>query len=302
LRLKKVFAIIVRILPSYPVFFVGLLGLTNVYGQPAVHGALKVSAGPEGPWIVTNDGAIYAYTNFVWNQIDTPGTADDLALCGAFLTILTKPDAQGKRTVKSRNISGGSTWTAYPSLGAIDIIQVACDGYAPVALAASPDRGVYKYDKNTESWLNIHDAATGISVENGRLFFLYPTTTHGNVWSRYVNGGPYTQWGETMVANKIAGDANGFPWIATNAASNPLYKWDTENKKWTFGFTSGPVYDMDIQSYVKMYILSDPLISGGGYTLYSHDLYSGGWTTCSLPGYQQVNPSKRLRLEYPRSK
>jgi len=55
------------------------------------------------------------------------------------------------------------------------------------------------------------------------------------------------------------------------------------NHKWTFGFGSGPVYDMDIDSYVRMYILSDPQVYGGGYSLYSHELYDGGWTTYSLP-------------------
>jgi hypothetical protein len=152
-------------------------------------------------------------------------------------------------------------------------------------LAASPDWGVYKFDSGTQNWVSIHNAAIEISVENGYLYFLYPTTTWGNVWTRRVDGGPYQHWGEQMVASKIAGDANGFPWVAIDTDSNPLYKWDNTYKKWTFGFNSGPVYDMDIQSYVRMFILSDPK-TGGGYTLYSHELYDGGWTTYPLPDYK----------------
>lgn len=253
------------------------------FSAGCVHGALKVAAGQGGPWIVTNDGAIYGYTGAGWDRKEAPGVADDLALCGTYLFILTRPDSQGNRTIKSRDIYG-STWTTYPSIGGVGQSQVACDGGAPVALTALPDMAVYKYDKNTQSWTDIHRGAIEISVMNGRLFHLYPTTTTGNVWSRDVNGGPYTRWGDKLVASKIAGDANGYPWVATNAASNPLFKWDTANQKWSFGFGSGPVYDMDIESYVRMYILSDPPI-GGGYTVYSHDLYSGGWTTYSLPAY-----------------
>jgi hypothetical protein len=250
------------------------------------HGATKVSAGPNGPWIVTEDGAIYAYNGSGWDQKEPPGTADDIAINGTFLTILTKPDAQGRRIVKSRNVYGGN-WTTYPSLGPSKLSQVACDGDEPVVivsikLMAFPD-SVYKYYNDTQSWKNIQSGASAISVMNGRLFYLNPNITTGNIWSRYVDGGSSTRWGENLVAYKIAGDANGYPWVATNASSNPLYKWDTSNQKWTSGFPSGPVYDMDIESYVRMYILSDPKISGGGYTLYSHELYSGGWTTYSLP-------------------
>jgi len=250
----------------------------------AKHGALQVAEGPDGPWILTNDGAIYGYDGSVWNRKEPPGTADDLAICGTFLTILTKPNAQGKHTVKSRDVYG-ITWTTYPSIGTVDVQQVACDGYEPVVITTTTDKAVCKYYNATQSWKSIHSGATEISVENGYLFFLYPTTTYGNVWSRYVDGGSYTRWGDPFVANKIAGDTNGYPWVATKATSNPLYKWDTNNQKWTFGFSSGPVYEMYIQSYIRMYILSDPQISGGGYTLYSHELYSGGWTSYSLPIY-----------------
>lgn len=259
--------------------------LIIVFLTGCTHGALKVAVGLNGhPWIVTNDGAIYGYNGSGWDRKEAPGTADDLALCGTFLSILTKPDAQGNRTVKSRDVYGGN-WTTYPAIGTVGVKQLACDGYAPVVLTTSPDFSVYKYNINTQSWNSIHHGAIEISVENGRLFYLYPTTTYGNVWSRDVNGGPYTRWGQNLVAHKIAGDANGVPWVATDATSNPLYKWDTNNQRWTFGFNSGPVYDMDIESYIRMYILSDPQISGGGYTLYSHELYSGGWTTYSLPSY-----------------
>ncbi len=246
-------------------------------------GAVKVAAGPSGqPWIVTSDGAIYGYDGSAWSQKEAPGTADDLEICGTFLVILTQPNSQGVRAVKSRNALGGN-WTTYPAIGRVTVKQVACDGYEPVVLLTPPNYSVYKYYNNTQSWKEIHNAATEISVENGYLYFLYPTTTNGNVWSRYVDGGVYTRWDEKMVANKIAGDANGYPWVAINTTSNPLYKWDTNNRKWTFGFGSGPVYDMDIDSYVRMYILSDPQITGGGYTVYSHELYSGGWTTYPLP-------------------
>ena len=248
------------------------------------HGALKVATGPDGPWILTNDGAIHAYNGSGWDQKEPPGTADDFELCGTFLTILTKPDAQGKRVVKSRDVYE-STWTTYPSVGTFEVKQVACDAHEPVVLTTAPSRDVYKYYKNTQSWKKIHDDAIEISVMNGYLFYLYPTTTYGNVWSRYVDGGSYTRWGEKLVAHKIAGDANGYPWVATDEPSNPLYKWDTNNQKWIWGFNAGPVYEMDIQSYVRMYILSDPKIAGGGYTVYSHELYSGGWTKYSLPKY-----------------
>lgn len=257
--------------------------LTIVLFSGCNHGAVKVASTVDGPWILTDDGAIHAYDGSAWVQKEAPGTADDLEICGTFLVILTRPDAQGKRTVKSRDIYGGN-WTTYPAIGATTIIQVACDGYAPVALTAPPSWAVFKYDNSTQDWVKIHNAATEISIENSRLFYIYPTTTYGNVWSRDVNYGPYKRWGEDFVAHKIAGDANGYPWVATNATSNPLYKWDTNNQKWTFGFSSGPVYDMDIQSYVRMYILSDPKV-GSGYTLYSHELYSGGWTTFSMPSY-----------------
>lgn len=248
------------------------------------HGAMKVTVGPDGPWIVTNDGAIYGYNGSGWDRKEAPGTADDLAICGTFLTILTKPNSGGDRSVKSRDVYGNS-WTTYPSIGTIDVKQVACDGHEPVVLTAEPGMYIYKYYNDTQDWKNIHHGAIDISVMNGRLFYLYPTTTYGNVWTRDVDGGPYSRWGQNFVAHRIAGDANGYPWVATNATSNPLYKWDTNYQKWTFGFNSGPVYDMDIQSYIRMYILSDPQISGGGFTLYSHELYSGGWTTYALPSY-----------------
>ena len=257
--------------------------LTIMFLSGCQHGAVKVATSVDGPWILTDDGAIHAYNGSAWVQKEAPGTADDLEICGTFLVILTRPDAQGKRTVKSRDIYGGN-WTTYPPIGALNLIQVACDGYEPVVLAATPNFGVYKYNNSTQAWSSIHNAATEISIENSRLFYIYPTTDYGNVWSRDVNSGPYTRWGDNFVASRIAGDANGYPWVATSATSNPLYKWDTTYKKWTFGFTSGPVYDMDIQSYVRMYILSDPK-TGGGYTLYSHELYSGGWTTYPLPNY-----------------
>ena len=259
--------------------------LIVVFLAGCTHGALKIAIAPDGPWIVTNDGAIYGYNGSVWSQKEAPGTADDMALCGSFLSILTKPDAQGTRTVKSRDIYGGN-WTAYPAIGTTTIKQLACDGYAPVVLTASPDFSVYKYNTSTQNWNQIHTGAIEISVINGYLFHLYPTTTTGNVWSRDINVGPYTRWGQNLVANKLAGDANGYPWVATDANTNPLFKWDTNKKDWTFGFPSGPVYEMTIQSYVRMYILSDPRINGGGYTLYSHELYSGGWTTYSLPSYR----------------
>jgi hypothetical protein len=278
--LKKVTQIVLVCL----VALAGVFGIISTDSVQVTHGALKVAAGPSGPWILTNDGAIHEYNGSAWIQKEPPGTADDISLCGTFLTILTKPDAQGKHTVKSRDIYG-STWTTYPAIGTVDIKQVACDGYEPVVITATPDMAVFKYYTATQSWSSIHRGATDISVENGYLFYLYPTTTDGNVWSRYVDGGLYKRWGESMVAHKIAGDANGIPWVSIIATSNPLYKWDTEDNKWTFGFSSGPVYEMDIQSYVRMYILSDPQITGGGYTLYSHELYSGGWTTYPLPSY-----------------
>lgn len=258
-----------------------------VFLTGCVHGALKVAAGFDGPWIVTDDGAIYAYDGSEWHKKEASGTADDIALCGTFLTILTRSDAQGIQSVKSRD-AYGSGWTTYPQIGTpgmVGIEQVACDGYAPVVLTSAPSMSVFRYDKDTQNWRNIHTGAIAISVENGRLFHLYPTTTNGNVWSRNVDGGPYTRWGETLIASKIAGDANGYPWVAADGTSQPLWKWDQNNRKWTFGFSSGSVFDMDIQSYVRMYILSEPQIRGKGYTVYSHELYSGGWTKYSLPSY-----------------
>lgn len=256
----------------------------------ATHGAMKVAAGLNGqPWIVTNDGSIYAYNGSGWDQKEAPSTADDLAICGTFLTILTKADSQGQRTVKSRSVFGGA-WTTYPSLNPSKANKIACDGYEPVVIATLPlavttFKSVYKYSNTTQNWDIVLNGAADISVMNGYLFYLSTTTTNGNVWNRLVNSGSDTQWGPPLVAHKIAGDANGLPWVATNATSNPLYKWDTANQKWTSGFASGTVYEMDIQDYTKMFILSDPQISGGGYTVYSHDLYSGGWTTYLLPSY-----------------
>lgn len=267
--------------------FLACLICAVVFLTSCTHGALKVAAGFDGPWIVTDDGAIYGYNGSEWQEKEASGTAEDLALCGTFLTILTRPDSQGIRSIKSRDVYG-SDWTTYPPIGTpgmVGIKQVACDGYAPVVLTAAPSMSVFKYENDTQTWHSIHTGAIAISVMNGRLFHLYPTTTSGNVWSRDVDGGPYTRWGETLVASQIAGDANGYPWVATDASSNPLYKWDTSNKKWTFGFNSGSVHDLDIQSYVRMYILSEPQVRGKGYTVYSHELYSGGWTKYSLPSY-----------------
>lgn len=258
-----------------------------VFLTGCTHGALKIAAGIDGPWVVTDDGAIYAYDGSDWSKKEDPGTADDIELCGTFLTILTRPDSQGVRSVKSRDVYG-SAWTTYPTIGApgtVGIEQVACDGYAPVVLTSAPSMSVFKYDEDAQNWRNIHTGAIAISVMNGRLFHLYPTTTNGNVWSRYVDGGSYTRWGEQLVASKIAGDANGYPWVASDPASSQLWRWDTSKHKWTFGFGSGSVFDMDIQSYVRMYILSEPQIRGNGYTVYSHELYSGGWTKYSLPSY-----------------
>ncbi|NHF59879.1 hypothetical protein FK220_011045 [Flavobacteriaceae bacterium TP-CH-4] len=284
MKISKSYLKLTRIMVVGLIFVIGIIGIIGTNGKPTVHGALKVATNVDGPWILTNDGAIYAFNNSVWNQKEPPGTAVDFEICGTFLTILTPPDAQGKHLVKSRK-TNETSWTTYPSIGATDISQVACDGYEPVVITTTSQKDVFKYYNDTKSWKAIHDGATEISVENGYLFYLYPTTSTGNVWSRDVDSGPYTRWGDKLVAERIAGDANGYPWVAINATTNPLRKWDAKNKKWTFGFNSGPVYDMDIQSYVRMYILSDPKISGGGYTLYSHELYWGGWTTYSLPTY-----------------
>lgn len=262
----------------------GLLVLLSAAQCATEHGAIKVASGPGGPWVLTADGAIHAYTASGWVLKEVPGSADDLEICGTFLFVLTKPNAQGVRTIRSRDVNG-TTWINYPTAGIPELRQVACDGYAPVALSAAADRPVLRYNQQTQSWGTIHSGATDMSVINGRLFYVYPTTEYGNVWSRDVNGGPYQRWGEQMVAERIAGDANGFPWVAVKGGSNPLYRWDTTNRKWTFGFSSGPVYDMDIDSYIRMFILSDPQIGGGGYTVYSHDLYSGSWTKYSLPVY-----------------
>jgi len=260
-----------------------LLIVALLTGCITKHGAMKVAVGTDGPWILTSDGAIHGYNGSVWDQKEVPGTAEDFSVCGQFLHILTQPAYQGGYTVKSRNLyDSPSNWTTYP---AIPAKRIECDGDEPVVLSIATDSGVYKYYKNTQKWSSIHNGAKEISVMNGYLFHLYPTTTNGNVWSRDVDGGKYSRWGENLVANKIAGDANGYPWVATDATSNPLYKWDKNNNKWTFGFPSGPVYGMDVQSYIRMFILSDPQINGGGYSLYSHELYSGGWTTYSLPSY-----------------
>lgn len=279
----------VRFLFVATVCVVGIVGITATDGVNTIHGALKVADGQDGhPWIVTSDGAIYGYNGSAWDQKASPGTADDLELCGGFLVILTKPDAQGVRSVKSRDTYTGSNWETYPAIGsppgAVGLKQVACDGDEPIVLAAQPNYHIFRYDRGTQTWNSIHDGATWMSVINSRLFYTYPTTTNGNVWTRDIDGGPYHRWGDPMVAEKIAGDANGYPWVVINATSNPIYKWDTSHQKWTFGPSSGPVYDIDIQSYNKMYILSDPQ-NGGGYTVYSHGLYSGGWTTYSLPSY-----------------
>ena len=286
LNLKK----FIRSLLFTAVCIIGIVGIIATDGVKTTHGALKVAVGLNGqPWIVTNDGAIYAYNGSAWERKEDPGTADDLELCGGFLVILTKPDAQGIRSIKSRDMYGSNTWTTYPSIGsppgALGLKQVACHGNEPVVLAAAPNYGIFKYDISTSSWQSIHDGATWMSVMNSRLFYIYPTTANGNIWTRNIDGGPYHRWGDPMVADKIAGDANGLPWVATSATSNPLYKWNTTNNKWTSGPMSGPVYDIDIQSYIKMYIVSDPAVTSGGYTIYSHDLYSGGWTTYSLPSY-----------------
>lgn len=248
------------------------------------HGAIKVASGVGGAWVLTPDGALHAYNGSGWDLKEVPGSADDFEICGTFLFVLSKPNAQGIRTVRSRDINS-TTWINYPNVGMTELKQVACDGYAPVVLSAAADKPILRYNQQTNSWVTIHSGATDMSVINGRLFYLYPTTQYGNVWSRDVNGGPYQRWGDPLVADKIAGDANGYPWVAVNGTSNPLYRWDTPNKKWTFGFGSGPVYDMDIDSYVRMFILSDPQVAGGGYTLYSHELYAGGWTKYSLPVY-----------------
>lgn len=284
-NLKK----LVRPLLFTAVCVVGVVGIVATNGVEIMHGAVKVADGLDGhPWIVTHDGAIYSYNGSGWERQEDPGTADDLEICGIFLVILTRPDAQGIRSVKSRDVLGGA-WTTYPTLGsppgAVGLKQVACQGNEPIVLASPPNYGIYRYNRTTQSWGSIHDAATWMSVDNSRLFYTYPTTTNGNVWSRDIDGGPYHRWGDPMVADKVAGDANGYPWVVINATSNPIYKWDTTYSKWTFGPSSGPVYDIDIQSYVKMYIVSDPQVSAGGYTIYSHDLYSGGWTTYSLPSY-----------------
>ena len=267
----------------------GILGIVATNGVEVTHGALKVANGLDGhPLIETDDGAIYSYNGSDWERQENPGIADDLEICGTFLVILTRPNTQGIRDIKSRDVLGGS-WTTYPRLGsppgAVGLKQIACQGDEPIVLAAAPNYGIYRFDKNTQNWRSIHDAATWMSVDNSRLFYIYPTTDYGNVWSRDIDGGPYHRWGDPMVAEKVAGDANGYPWIAISSTSSPIRKWDTTNNKWTPGPSSGPVYDIDIQSYVKMYIASDPQVATGGYTIYSHDLYSGGWTTYSLPSY-----------------
>lgn len=288
MSMKKSFVIATRILFLCLILLAGLFGIIGTNGGSTKHGAMKVAVGPNGPWILTNDGAIYEHNGSGWDQIEAPGTADDFEVCGQYLNILTRPLITFQNhtgyTVKSRKISENN-WTTYPPIGQLGAERITCYGDVPVVITTAPDMSVYKYNKNSQSWDKIHSGAKEISVENSRLFHLYPTTTNGNVWSRNIGGGNYTRWGENLVAHKIAGDANGYPWVATDATSNPLYKWDNTYQKWTFGFNSGPVYEMDIQSYIRMYILSDPQISGGGYTLYSHELYSGGWTTYSLPSY-----------------
>jgi hypothetical protein len=117
---------------------------------------------------------------------------------------------------------------------------------------------------------------TEIDAENGQLYLLGIPTSGGQytAWSRYISGGNCTSWG-SIYASKIAEDANGLAWVATNDSSNPIYQ--RKNGKWTFGPNSGRVYEMAIQSYVKMHIVSDPSV-GGQYTLWDHSLNGGGWT------------------------
>lgn len=245
-------------------------------------GAVKVASGSQGPWVVTNDGAVYQYDSSKWTRREVPGTADDIEMCGTFLFLLTRPDSGGLRTVFRKDIYNGAV-TSYPPVYGLQLQQIGCDGKEPVVLSASPNRTIYKYYSADKKWKAIHVGATDFSVMNGYLYYLYPTTTAGNVWSRYVDGGIYKRWGEKMVADKIAGDANGFPWVAVNQSSYPLYKWDKNKKKWTFGFGSGSVFDMDVRSYIDMYILSEPKVQGGGYTVWSHDLYGGTWERYPLP-------------------
>jgi hypothetical protein len=95
------------------------------------HGATKVAAGLDGrPWIVTDDGAIYGYNGSAWDRIEDPGTAEDFELCGGFLVVLTPPDAQGIRTIKSRDVYGSGSWETYPTIGsppgAVGLKQIDC--------------------------------------------------------------------------------------------------------------------------------------------------------------------------------
>lgn len=259
----------------------GAAAFLAVAGSASAAGVLKVEHDmlfDRTPVIFASDNTIRAWNGSSWDTYAS-GMDSTVDFTTNYSTLAVIWGSGGIGDVWQYDYDAGY-WTLYtgPVGGRIKFSKIA--GYGTVLYAISNNNNtVWSLDTAaaSPSWSQWDSNwFTEIDAENGRLYLLGIPTSGGQytAWSRYMSGGNWTEWGG-IYASKIAGDANGLAWVATNAQSNPIYQW--QNGKWTFGPPSGPVYEMAIQSYVKIYVVSDPAV-GGGHTLWDHSLYGGGWT------------------------
>lgn len=186
--------------------------------------------------------------------------------------------------------NGSTYWDVYPEPNGVTFTKLAADGGGHL-YAVGSNGYIYRFNLS-DSWedpgwvpyvaTQAIEVATNLYDSEG-VYFLAPPTRYGGYTAMSVSsaGGPVTTYG-SPVGYKIAVDNAHNPWAANSgsAGTSHLFKWN--GSKWVFGWSSGKVYEMDInQQSGSLYITSEPAV-GAGRTLWSHDLLTGGWTRCAV--------------------
>jgi hypothetical protein len=289
--------VMVRLLVSLIVGSMSLLALAS-HASASV-GLLKMAVGNDNKiWALASDYSLRAYDlgSHTWTTYFT-GENGTQSLTGLADSLLTPGDkifliwgSGGSGTVWGYNLGTGVGWTQYTQ-GAVGVMfkKIVADGYSIWGLTADPKlagASVMQLDMSAAqpTWkiyepynITFYD----IAGENGYLFFqgLPANGTAYTAWSLSEYNKIFTQWGKPL-GYLIAGDANGYPYVATNASSYPLYCGNTGSMK-ACGNFNRPVYALGVESYSDWYVLSTPVVSGG-YSLYGGAL-GGTLSPIALP-------------------
>lgn len=181
-----------------------------------------------------------------------------------------------------------SGWHYYPEPSGMGFIKIASGGGGRL-FARTSSGDIYRYCQGDlwcdQGWSLYSSGAQAVELatkqwDGDQVFFLAPPSAGSSYTAKSVStpGGAITSYGGPR-GSKIAVGDDGRPW-ATSGSS--IYRWD--GSRWRSTWTAGAVYEMDIdQVHQDLLILSSPSV-GSGYTLWSHDLYGGGWYRCPNPG------------------